>query len=313
MLLFSSLSFAHANRAAVFSDTLYMNTYYERTSPEEAELLRVIESMDPDSVGYVFREYDKSGRLTKSGTTKELYGRPNGMIASYYENGLKKEEGYLELRRKGLWKEWYQNGQLKAEVDYGEDEAGELMEKMISYNDSLGNALVINGNGWCEEYYKNDLYGQLKTRGSYRNYYPVGEWEGFDEKGRLAYSESYSEQGDFLQGISYDASGKRYEYTEKEVIPFPANGMEGLYRFIVRKIKYPKAAAKNGIQGRVFVQFIVDKDGSVIDVEVLKGIGKECDEEAIRVMKLMKNWHPGIQRGQPVKVRMVMPLMFKLP
>lgn len=210
-------------------------------------------------------------------------------------------------------KEWYQNGQLKKEVEHAVDEEGKLFVRMINYNDSLGNALVIDGKGLYKEYFKNNLYGQLKRQGRYRNYYPVGEWEGFDEKGGLAYQESFSEQGEFLHGISYDASGKRYEYTEQEIPPSPAKGMERFYRFIGRKLKYPKAAAKDGIQGRVFVQFIVDKDGSIIEVEVVKGISKECDEEALRVMKSLKNWNPGIQKGQPVQVRMVMPLMYKLP
>jgi TonB family protein len=289
LLLFSSLSFAQAHGALSLPDTLYMNRFYERTSQEQADLLRIIEGRDPDSLGYVFREYDKNGRLTNSGITKELYGSLNGMIASYYENGVKKDEGHLEKTRKGLWKEWYQNGQLKAEVEHPEKEGGKRVVKMINFNDSLGNALVISGTGLFKEYYRNNVYGQLKTKGRYHNHYPVGEWEGYDEKGRLAYQESYSEQGELLQGISYDASGKRYEYTEMEIMPSPADGMKGFFRFVVRKLKYPKAAAKNGIQGRVFIQFVVDKDGSIIDVEVLKGISKECDEEALRVMKLMKN------------------------
>lgn len=80
MLLISSLSFARANGSLTLSDTLYMNAFYERTSQEQADLVRIIESRDPDSLVYVFREYDKDGRLTNSGTTKELYGRPTGIM-----------------------------------------------------------------------------------------------------------------------------------------------------------------------------------------------------------------------------------------
>ena len=67
-----------------------------------------------------------------------------------------------------------------------------------------------------------------------------------------------------------------------------------------------------GIEGRVFVQFVVDKDGSVSDVKVVKGIGAGCDEEAERVLKLSPKWSPGKERGRSVKVRMVLPIIFKL-
>jgi len=66
------------------------------------------------------------------------------------------------------------------------------------------------------------------------------------------------------------------------------------------------------IEGRVFVQFVVDKDGSITNVEVLKGIGGGCDEEAVRVVKNAPKWNPGKQRGRPVRVKMVLPITFKL-
>jgi protein TonB len=67
-----------------------------------------------------------------------------------------------------------------------------------------------------------------------------------------------------------------------------------------------------GIEGKVFVEFIVDKDGSITEVTVMKGIGSGCDEEAIRVIKAAPKWNPGKQRGQPVKVKLIVPITFKL-
>jgi protein TonB len=66
------------------------------------------------------------------------------------------------------------------------------------------------------------------------------------------------------------------------------------------------------VEGKVFVQFVIDKDGSPSDITVLKGIGSGCDEEAVRVIKNMPKWTPGKQRGRPVKVRMSLPIVFKL-
>jgi protein TonB len=67
-----------------------------------------------------------------------------------------------------------------------------------------------------------------------------------------------------------------------------------------------------GIEGKVFVEFIVDKDGKLTNIKVVRGIGGGCDEEAIRVISRMPNWKPGKQRGMPVKVRMIIPIHFVL-
>ncbi|QHT69111.1 energy transducer TonB [Rhodocytophaga rosea] len=94
--------------------------------------------------------------------------------------------------------------------------------------------------------------------------------------------------------------------------PAPVGGYEAFYKYIGKNIKYPDQARRMGVEGKVFVQFVVDKDGSITDVNVLKGIGSGCDEEAIRVVKSAPKWTPGKQRGRPVRVRMSVPIAFKL-
>jgi periplasmic protein TonB len=86
---------------------------------------------------------------------------------------------------------------------------------------------------------------------------------------------------------------------------------DGLQAFIAKNIVYPDSAQKKGIQGTVFAQFIVEKDGSVSNLRIAKGIGYGCDEEVIRVMK-KATFKPGTQKGKPVRVRMGMPVKFKL-
>ena len=80
----------------------------------------------------------------------------------------------------------------------------------------------------------------------------------------------------------------------------------------MENIKYPESALKQGIQGTVYVSFIVEKDGSVSNVNILKGIGGECDEEALRVVKEMPRWTPGLYKGKPARVLFNMPIYFKL-
>jgi len=82
--------------------------------------------------------------------------------------------------------------------------------------------------------------------------------------------------------------------------------------YISRNMYYPDSAIKHHIQGRVLVQFVVNEDGSISDAKVLKGIGYGCDEEALRVLKMMPPWKPGKQNGKPVKVYFTQPISFKL-
>jgi TonB family protein len=97
-----------------------------------------------------------------------------------------------------------------------------------------------------------------------------------------------------------------------EQMPEFPGGEEKLYKFLAENIHYPQMAKESGIQGRVFVTFVVERDGSVVDIRVLRGIGGGCDEEAIRVVKAMPKWIPGKQRGKPVRVQYNLPVKFTL-
>lgn len=92
---------------------------------------------------------------------------------------------------------------------------------------------------------------------------------------------------------------------------FPG-GEQARMRYLSNNIEYPQLARESGIQGTVYVTFVVEKDGSVTDVRVLRGIGGGADEEAIRVVKEMPKWEPGMQRGKPVRVQFNMPIRFTL-
>lgn len=97
-----------------------------------------------------------------------------------------------------------------------------------------------------------------------------------------------------------------------ETPPEPVGGFGAFYEFVGKHIKYPNQARRASVQGRVFVKFVVNKDGNLTDIKLLKGIGYGCDEEAIRVLKMAPNWEAGKQRGKPVRVYMSLPIVFKL-
>ena len=92
---------------------------------------------------------------------------------------------------------------------------------------------------------------------------------------------------------------------------FPG-GINGLMRFLSENIRYPAEAQKSGIQGSVVLQFVVNTDGSIVDIQVVRSVDPSLDREAIRVVELMPNWTPGEQRGKKVRVRYTLPINFRL-
>ena len=101
-------------------------------------------------------------------------------------------------------------------------------------------------------------------------------------------------------------------YQMVEQMPQYTGGEEAMMKYVAENIKYPQAAKDKNISGRVFVSFVIEKDGSVSNVKVVRGIGGGCDEEAARVIKEMPKWKPGMQKGKPVRVNYMMPIFFKL-
>lgn len=105
---------------------------------------------------------------------------------------------------------------------------------------------------------------------------------------------------------------KKPIFTVVEEMPGFPGGEESRLKFLQDNIQYPQVAKESGISGTVYVSFVVDSKGKVTDVKVLRGIGGGCDEEAIRVIRLMPHWHPGKQAGKPVRVQFTMPIRFTL-
>lgn len=97
-----------------------------------------------------------------------------------------------------------------------------------------------------------------------------------------------------------------------EKMPSFKGGQQAFYRFVSKNLKYPVQARRMGIEGKVFVHFVVDKDGSLNDIKIVRGIGAGCDEEVLRIIQKCPVWNPGKQRGNPVRVRMMLPITFRL-
>jgi protein TonB len=122
---------------------------------------------------------------------------------------------------------------------------------------------------------------------------------------------SGSSHGQSPEGTgSSDATGI---YTTLDAYPRFPGGTQAFLSFLRANVRYPASSLKSGIQGEVMILFMVEADGAISNVSVNKGIGKECDEEAARVIKSMPRWEPGRRNGRSVKVLVRMPIIFRIP
>ena len=101
-------------------------------------------------------------------------------------------------------------------------------------------------------------------------------------------------------------------FTIVESLPEFPGGVVELYKFLNKNIKYPPFAKEANIQGNVFVNFVIEQDGNISNIIILRGIGGGCNEESIRIVKIMPKWSPGKQRGRPVRVSFNLPVKFTL-
>lgn len=125
-------------------------------------------------------------------------------------------------------------------------------------------------------------------------------------------AENNSEAKILTDAIKDVPQSKDSIYENPEVMPVFPGGDAAMIEFLQKNMVYPENAKKKGITGKVFVGFVVEANGSITDVKVLRGFDKECDAEAVRLVKLMPKWKPGSDKGKPVRVSFVMPFNFKL-
>ena len=185
------------------------------------------------------------------------------------------------------------------------------------------------------QYQKRNLRGRLEVSGHYKLGVRDSVWMYFDPMGSgLAFVYCYTRKEVvyrnpiFAEFNSFEWSedGNRVEFTyrivtgdtvtvpreELDVPPQFPGGEEARRQYIRDNLRYPRRARDNGIQGTVFISFIVERDGSITNVRLARGIGGGCDEEAFRVVIEMPNWSPGMVDGEPVRTRFMKPIRFTL-
>jgi protein TonB len=114
---------------------------------------------------------------------------------------------------------------------------------------------------------------------------------------------------DTAKNVPYDPSRI---YTAVEKLPVFPGGFQAFYKYLAQNIHYPASAVKDHIQGKVYVTFVVEKDGSLTDMKIMKSVSADIDAEAIRVLNSSPQWNPGSQNGRPVRVQFTVPIDFTL-
>jgi TonB family protein len=277
------------------------------TSHQNADLQWQGLLVDIDEDGNRVRQaYYQKGRRVGD----ELLYHPNGMVARKME----------PLETKAAITTWYSTGQIR-QIRTGASErplGSTVPDQVIAFWDSTGQQFITNGNGRAilterrKSYADTVRYTTFIEQGSYKDGLKHGDWTGKYADGSYSYEEKYAD-GILKEGQNQTGQADIVRYTMLEQPPEFPGGMAGLGKFLTENLSYPVSAQKAGVQGKVFISFVVCTDGSLCDYAVIKGVHPDVDEEALRVVKKMSGrWKPGVQRGQKVRVKYNMPINFSL-
>ncbi|WP_375447085.1 energy transducer TonB [uncultured Fibrella sp.] len=214
---------------------------------------------------------------------------------------------------------WQPNGLLlKIETRYeGERKALHQHTQLMAAWDSTGKQLIKEGNGHYR-YVSSQESRSDSTRkttfieeGDYKDGFKNGQWTGRLADGSYSYIERY-DAGEDLGGMATLLGGKTISYKQSMSNPSYNGGQSAMYQFLGQTIRYPIDAQKKNVSGKVYISFVVCTDGSLCDYDVLKGIYPSVDAEALRTVKKMPSWQPGLLRGEPVRVKYNLPVSFQL-
>lgn len=276
-----------------------------------------------DSTGYHYYEVDSfeagdhwTNSFYRNGKPRHVEQRGKATDAKdrvyYYPSGeLMAKGAFMAEMPVGPLTIVYPDGKTLAELEFRKD-ANWFEEtspyKIRQYWDASGKQIVTNGNGTGRFKYPFFFFGLRESEGTVVNGSKHDVWRG--PYGRGLQTEIY-DKGVLIGGV-LTIDGAEYEYTKFETAAQPKGGMQSLARYVGNNLSYPPSARKKKITGKVFVEFMVNKDGTISDVRVVSGFHPECDDEASRVVASFAPWNPGLQYGMPVAQRMVLPISFNI-
>ncbi|MCW2119096.1 energy transducer TonB [Flavobacterium sp. 7A] len=256
-------------------------TYYKDGKPQKVSLTvfdscTVIKDQYIIKDEYVRSDYNKSGKLIREITFKVIKNKgysPNSKVIEYYDNGDKKLEG--ETNSSG------------PRINIRKIEQFWNTEKIQTIIDGDGEFLIDNDS--------------LSIQGKFVNGLKDGVWHENDRKKNSSYTEKFK-KGTLLSGIFTDNKGNESKYANMEEKPIPKKGIEDFYSYISNNFVITNRAKLREKTGKIYAAFVIDKEGQVSKIKILRGLGEGLDEELIKVLTSYERWILGKRRGQPVNV-----------
>jgi antitoxin component YwqK of YwqJK toxin-antitoxin module len=287
---------------------VYLDSLFKEIESTEGAYYRVVEDENSQKEEYNFKIFYKSGKIYKEGKTRSATSLlESGLITLFYENGNKKEQ--YSITKGNLYDtriSWYENGVKKSVKEYYKEKTDiKSTEKILQFWNPDNVQKVIDGNGFFEDE-ENGCY----EKGILQNGVRVGKWEGNDTKFHITFKEEY-ENGKLINGVSIDSSGLENRYTIIQEGAKPRKGYEHFYNYIGKKFKFNKTT--EGISGKIILSFVVEKDGSISDIRILRSAGEGLDNESIRLIKAYPDWEPGKYRGKNARILFSIPITIKDP
>ncbi|MBC8045768.1 MAG: energy transducer TonB [Fimbriimonadaceae bacterium] len=170
---------------------------------------------------------------------------------------------------------------------------------IVERNGSINEVTIMRGIGYgCDE----EVINKLKQ---------MPAWNPGLQQGKPVRT-SYTLPVAFSLGEEKKNEDEKKQFQIVEQMPEFPGGEKALYEFLGKNVKYPKEAIKNGIECKVYIQFIVEKDGSISNAKIKRGVNELLDNEALRAINAMPKWKPGMQKGKTVRVTYTLPVQFKL-
>jgi antitoxin component YwqK of YwqJK toxin-antitoxin module len=307
LLIFLAFTSLSSFSQTINDHTVYLDSSFNVTTAENYKYIRIIKDFYiPNKQVFPIEVYYKSGKIQMKGATTT--GNVNDKIGTFvyfYENGKRKS---LSNFNKGMLTgnhfKFYENGNNKeAGVYLDKEKSSERYYKLISLWDDNGTEIIVNGEGVKTE--ENENFSESIN---YKNGYKDGLSQHINKKYNYSLTETY-ENGRLISGEQKKSNGETFTYTELERKPLPKKGMEHFTNFIARNLKI--TSSPGSISGRIIIKFIVDKEGKIVDPEILKGMENKIDKEVIRVVTSYGNWIPGEQRGEKIRCQFVLPLSIR--
>lgn len=284
---------------------IYLDSRYTKSNDKDYHFIKVIKDYYIIKEEYTVELYYKSGKLKQIGVSQDKdYSKYNGYLSSFYENGtLQNKVLYKDGKPISTYKSWYENGKKRDEGRYIVDNSNPTNDPILrisQYWDENDIQKVINGQGvYLEQSESLSLSGTLK------NGLKDGTWIGKDNDYRITFTENY-ENGVFISGISKVENEFEHSYSQIFTNPSPKKGMKHFYKFVGNKFNLNFKADETV---KIVLTFIVDKNGKIENIKILKGVHPIADQEAIRVLNLYSDWLPGKYRGIEASVSYTLPIV----